>query len=54
MRCPHCGCDFDEPVEDFTIPGRLGADSAVVDTCFDCDKPFTVSTPDGLNFTIEK
>lgn len=40
--CPHCGADFEEAIEDFAIPGRIGEASKASTDCFECDKWFTV------------
>jgi hypothetical protein len=55
--CPHCKqqvSDFEKEIENFTIPGRVGDDSAAETECGNCDKPFiTVDNGDGT-FTVSK
>lgn len=44
LRCPHCGELQEGPVEDFTIPGRIGvASSGAPEQCWNCDKFFQVT-----------
>jgi hypothetical protein len=54
LPCPHCGTHQEEPVEDFVIPGKLGASSRVKSDCFDCYKYFTVETMPSGDFLVEK
>ena len=55
--CPHClqqASAFEPEVENFTIAGRVGDDSAAEMQCESCDKPFiTVDNGDGT-FTVSK
>ena len=50
--CPHCKYEFDEPVDDFVIPGLEGAASKCDMDCDECDKVFSVVKNDDGTFTI--
>jgi hypothetical protein len=42
IKCPHCGQEQEEPVEDFVIPGRTGPESMTSNECFECTEEFDV------------
>ncbi len=46
--CPRCGKVQEAAVEDYVVPGRVGAASAAEDECGWCDSAFRVElTPQG-------
>jgi hypothetical protein len=56
MLCPSCDGKQEGPVEDYTIPGRIGDESvADPDQCFaECDKYFTVMNNGDDTFTVTR
>ena len=41
-NCPHCGKPLEDPIEDFTVPRRVGPTSRARSDCGWCDKEFVV------------
>jgi hypothetical protein len=50
--CPHCNATYEDRVEDFTIPGRIGYESMAEEQCVYCDKSFTVEQIDADTFEV--
>lgn len=42
LACPHCGAKQSDNVEDYVVPGKLGAASACTDVCEYCSDEFEV------------
>lgn len=43
VACPHCRKVQEEKVEDYVVPGRVGAESEQEDECWDCGGGFSVT-----------
>lgn len=52
VKCPHCGKDQEEPVQDFVIPGKTGEASIANNDCIWCDKNFFVETVNATEFLV--
>ncbi|MDT8925052.1 hypothetical protein RBE51_19875 [Pseudomonas taiwanensis] len=52
LACPHCNADQGEQVEDFVIPGRVGAASACADSCCSCGAIFRVTCVEPGQFRV--
>lgn len=42
VLCPLCGKPQEDKVEDFVVPGRIGATSEQEHECIECEACFTV------------
>lgn len=42
LTCPHCAKAQESVVEDYVVPGRVGAGSATIEQCEHCDDEFEV------------
>lgn len=51
-NCPHCGKTLEEPIENFTIPGRLGVRSRSEGDCGWCDGLFDAEKISEDTFTL--
>jgi hypothetical protein len=55
MVCPHCQADQDDdPVEDYVVPGYVGADSRATGDCVECFEYFTVEALADGTFEVSK
>ncbi len=54
FECPECGEEWEDPIEDYTVPGRVGAASAGADTlCPGCDIAYSIVNNGDGTFDIE-